>query len=771
VRDHYARMGDNELAGLEKRINATTASGVVKEKYISLLRKQFDINRGISPYFPLAHEGKFWAAAHDSDGNTVSSARFDSANDARAWRAEAEKRGFDVQNGRDLDLPSDRKRLDPKFASEIADMAKDISPEFAEDVWAHYLRSMPETGGVKRLARVGRFGYTQDALHNFKVYAQRNALTVARLEHGHELAALTDEIKSEADKVNASPDTTEKDKRYANALAQEFALRNELITNPKSAGVVASTITKVGFGWYLHFAPATAWRILMQNFTLARPMLGKHFSWFGATKELMRANGVWLKSTARGETGHFADARNFIDRLRDDGKQPGSQLGERKALEDAMHMGLISNTWAKTLASGGARAPGDIPGPISRAAAPYLKAGGWLFEQAERRNRLTTMLAAYRLGVMKGLSQDAAARLARNIVRNSHVDYSLADRPRFLQTSPTARVVGQFKLYGTTVAYRLMREFRNMTRMDDGLEPGERLQATRALAGILGRGFLFSGMTGVPLYAAVHGAVNFVMHEFEGDDSFDMTNSLKQYFKDLFGAKTSDAIMHGPASEMSGYSLGSAADYNNLFYKSDEEDKSAVGTLGDIAAQLGGSPAGIALNAAQGYDLATGPNGDIERGLEHVVPTEVANIMKAVRFYRDKGATNMRGEQVAPTSTTDSVFRALGFSPGELINQYETNTEYNNAKERIMNHKKGLEDALAKAENAGDQTEIDEVIARIEKFNAANADNKEAFITGKGLAGSLRGKARAAATAVGGVENTQGMGGLAEKYGLVEPQP
>jgi hypothetical protein len=267
----------------------------------------------------------------------------------------------------------------------------------------------------------------------------------------------------------------------------------------------------------------------------------------------------------------------------------------------------------------------------------------------------------------------------------------------------------------------------------------------------------------MPAYWAVSGLVNAYMHQ-EGDDAFDMTQSIKQHLTALLGNTGARAVMHGPASVASGYNLGSAADYSHLFYKSSEEDKNWKGTVGDILAQLGGSPAGLLGGLAQAADTATGPNANVERGAEAAAPTEIANLLKANRFWRE-GALNMRGEPIIPREeigTQQAFFRALGFTPEKLLEQQDANMAFENAKKRIIAHKESLENGFERAVNEGDSAREAELRTEIDRFNTANQDNPAAIIRGKGISTSMRGKAKAEATAVGGV-NQRGFEGLAKE--------
>jgi hypothetical protein len=740
VRDEYTAQRDNELRGLEKRINALAADSSIKDKHIAALRRQFEQGK-IEPYFGLQRYGDHWARAKDEFGNTVAFARFDSVNKRRAWQAEAVKRGLDVEGGQNMDSPGDRSRLDSRFANDVSEMAKDINPNFANEVWEHYLRSLPEVSWAKKgLPRAGRLGYTQDALRNFKGAVLRNASMVARLEHGHELDELVDRIKDEARAVERSPNTTNDDKLYASALAREFGKRADLIRNPKAAGWLASKVTKFGFGWYLYFAPATAFRIGVQNPTLAQPLLAKHFGEFGASKELLRAVGQWVGS--KGTQG-------LIDTLRG---------GERTALEEARDMHLFSDTWANTLISGG---PGGKinEGPLGT----FFKAGSWLFNQLERKNRSTTMLAAYRLGITKGMSHEDAARLARNIVRDAHIDYSQAGRPRVLQSNDIARVMGQFKLYSGGVTYRLAREFRDMTRLDKGVTPEQRLQATHAFVSLLGRAALWSGVSGLPLYWLAEAVVNKVMGD--KDRPYDMTAELNKHLADHYGQGVADGITRGPMSAITGVDLRSAANYNDLRYRAPSNARNmGWKDLGeDALTQLAGAGPGMALNAAEGADMIH--QGNIERGIEHFAPTEVSSIMKAIRYYRE-GATNSRGEPIMTADeigTKGAFFRAIGFTPERLSQQFDKNATFNSVRMAILDRKEQLLKQYADALEKGDDAALEKTLDEIDRFNGANRDDPGAYINNPTQ--SAVNRIRAEGTDVSGVRVT-GFPGLANEIGV-----
>lgn len=736
VRDRYAQHRQEVFKALESRIMESGADNNTKQMIMGELRKKFESGKVQGPYFPLARFGDHWASAKDKDGNTVSFSRFESASQKKAWINEMKEKGFATDGGQRMDDKSMMERIDPKFVQQITEMAKEVDPKLADDVWQAYLRAMPEMSMRKHfIHRVGRLGYSMDALRAFASNSFHGAHQLARLEYGNRLDSTLDNIKTEARAAEAA-DPTSKNAQWAPALAREMARRYEWIKNPRSSPL-ASSLTKFGFGWYLGAAPATAFRILSQNPMLAQPMLAKFHGQIGATRELSRASAQW--AMARGSLG---------DTLRGD---------ERRAFDTASERGMFSSTATQALASGGSGEP-MFTGTYYH----VQNALGKMFNAMEHHNRQTTYLAAYRLGKTQGMGHDAAVDHAGDLTMDSHFDYSNANRPRVLQND-FAKVALLFKQYSWGVTYRLAREARDMFNSE--LTPEQNVMARKAFAGLLTRGMMFAGVSGLPLSWIATSVINAVMGD--KDRPFDAEAAAHASLEQHLGKTAADAIMTGPVGAISGASLSGGASYNDLWYRPPARDEKPEQQWSDLTGQLLGAIPAIGTNVASGIQMMH--DGQTERGLEHFVPPEMSALMKAYR-YSQEGVTNLRGESVLTRDELDNkdlFLQSIGFTPQKVADAYRVNTALKNVSQSIQDRREQLLNRLTVVSGMNDSAEIDDTMQQIEHFDSVNPG---VAIGGKAIISSMRNRFKNAAESINGVKLPPGLNDLRDIYAPTEPQ-
>jgi Large polyvalent protein associated domain 39 len=739
VRDSYDDQRTAVMKGIEDRIAATGADEQTKKNALSSLRKAFEAGKVKGAYFPLQRFGDLWANAKNEAGETESFARFESRTQRKQWLTEMRKLGYAVDSGERMDAKSEMERISPEFVKNVMGHieAADPTGTLAKDVWQEYLKAMPEMSMRKHaITRVGRLGFSGDALRAYAYNSFHGAHQLARLEYGQKLDTRMENIKNEARGVEsnaaANPDDkqAQSDAKWAPAIAREMASRYDWLRNPRSSKL-ASAMTRFGFSWYLGAAPATAFRIFSQNPMLAAPMLAKHFGWMGATKELTRASMQWAAS--KGSLG---------DRLRGD---------ERKAFDEADQRGVFSDTNTQTMAAGGDGSP-LFKGPWYQ----FQKYAGFMFNAMEHHNRMTTLLAAYRLGRTQGAEHDDASKQARQITWDSHFDYTNANRPRYLQGN-VPKVIGLFKQYSLGVTYRLAREGADLVNAEK--TPEERAAAGVALSSLVGRMMLFAGVTGVPGYWIAEKAINAWMGS--DDKPYDMTATLHKHLNDTLGQTAGDSIMTGPVGAVSGASLSSGASYNDLWYKEPMRNENAKEEMFDALGQMLGPLAALPINAAQGIGQIH--QGNVERGLEHFLPPEAAALAKAFR-YSQEGATNTAGQNLLPPgeelTNKDLALQAVGFTPQKVADAYKRNAAIKNAQQAIEDRRKVLTDKYETATLAGDSKTAEEMWPQIQKFNETNPG----VAIGKSLAAGTLGKAKRNATAVQGVNLPPGLQNLQQEY-------
>jgi hypothetical protein len=718
VRDDYIAHRNATWNALEARINETGASDQDKKRTLATLRRAFEAGTVQGPYFPLFRTGDLWARSIDADGNHVAFSRFESAGERRAWMKSQSDQGLRIEAGKkDTTDKSLMERIDPDFVRQVMEVTKD-TPAVQDEIWQTYLRAMPEMSMRKQfIHRQGRLGFSGDAQRAYAFHMQHGAMQIARLEYGNRLDTIAAQAKKEADAIQQSDPGTWKAEMSSGA-ASELAKRNQWIKNPQNSAWT-NAVNQMGFGWYLGFAPATAFRIHTQNSMLASPILAARYQGKGkfgqsqvrATSALNKAVLQWAR--AKG---------NLRDTLR------GDELAAFKAADE---QGMFTNTWASTL---GAAATGT---PVTGTRANLMNAAQWLFNAIEHKNRMTTYLAAYRLGRENGLDHAEAVRQATSSTWDAHLDYNNDNRARFLQND-FMKVAGQFKQYPLGVAYRLARDFRDSLPSilkNENLTEAERKVARREFGGLLVRSFLYSGAVGLPMAWAVEAGVNWGMST--PDEPFDSREALHSYLSEEFSPTAADMITYGPMSAITGAALSSGASYSDLLYKTPQRyhEMSAGELTSDAAEQALGPAFGAIMNMANGVSIGT--KYGWERGLEHMLPPSVTGPMKAFRLGT-QGATTLRGDTVMSPEEMGQgwsqalgipeeaireknlFLQALGLTPQIVSNRYQQNTTIRDIQTRIMDRRSQLEGDYETAVQNGDSDRAADIQQDVNDFNKAH---------------------------------------------------
>lgn len=703
VRNDYASHRDATWKALEARINETAASADTKKSSLATLRRLFESSKVAGPYFPLFRTGDYWGRAMDEDGNHVSFTRFENTGERKQWIKHMQDLGFQTETGKkDTTNKSLMERIDPEFVRQIMDVTKD-SPGLQDEIWQTYLKALPEMSMRKQfIHRQGRLGFSADAMRAYAHNMFHGSQQISRLEYGNRMDTHIADMQKQADALQKEHPGTMK-AEMASAVASSMAKHNDWIKNPQNSPWT-NVVNQLGFSWYLGFAPATAFRIHTQNSMLASPILAAKFGQIGATRELNRAALRW--ATSKGNLG---------DTLRGD---------ERRAFDEAADQGMFTNTWASTLGAAANGMPPDrglgMSGPAGRAAAATLRASQWLFNAIEHKNRMTTFLAAYRLGRMKGMEHDEAFQIANRMTWDAHLDYGNDNRARILQ-GDVMKVAGQFRQYPMGVAYRLARDFRNSLG-NENLTPEQVSESRKQFAGILLRSFMYSGASGLPLMWAATAGINLAFDD--KDKPFDAHEALHSYLQKEMGRTGADALMYGPVSAATGGAFSSGASYGDMlpfggWYKPPLKwnEMNPQERISDAVQQVAGPAFGALWNAAGGLAMERNPT----LALEHFVPPALQGPIKAAQ-YATQGATNLRGQQVMKPEefdVRDLLLQAGGITPQKLADRRAMVGTMGEINRRVNARHAELMQALDDAVDSKDPAKIKKAQAAIDAFNKA----------------------------------------------------
>ena len=161
-------------------------------------------------------------------------------------------------------------------------------------------------------------------------------------------------------------------------------------------------------------------------------------------------------------------------------------------------------------------------------------------------------------------------------------------------------------------------------------------------------------------------------------------------------------------------------------------------TLADIVmAHFGGPAYGSISRAYRGAQLLA--DGEVQRGVESMLPASFSNIFKSVRFLSEGAIETLRGDAVTEVNPFGALAQALGFAPADYARAMDFNVADSNAERRIKSRRTSLYEAVYTAYRVGDSSGVAQAMQKIIEFNQRYP---EWAITSEGLRQSVRGRDR-----------------------------
>jgi hypothetical protein len=708
VRDFNSKQYSRLQKSLEDRIQQTAgADESTKSALISRIRREFEAGK-VDPYFPLSRFGKHWAVAKDPEGNVLSFSKFENPSEINTWKTAWEAQGATIVVGTDLEVgQGDFTRIDPAFAAEVKGFTdqlanKDEAKRLSDDIWQAYLKRLPEMSARKAfIHRKGVMGFTGDALRSFADSSFHMARQISKAEYGYQMERAVEEAIKQSETPRNEGDL------WASAVAEELVRRHAWVMEPR-VGSLAAKITGFGFHWFLGFNPSSAAVNLTQTWLVGLPILASYNPSKMASAALAKASYQMVGTE-----------KQRMERTTPD---------EQKAFDEFQRIGLFDRTRSAELIGAAEGGAVDVTSRWHQAAMLSAK----MFHVAEQFNREVTALAAYRLARERGLEHAVAVEEAEKITWDTHFDYSNKNRPRIMQ-SDAARVALLFRNYGVNMSYRVLRDLRTSTTLRE-LPPSQRKAALTRAVGMWTMTMLNAGAAGLPLVWAVV----YVCDALFGDDDepIDPKDAMRSYLGEQFGKEQANWIMDGVMDDLTGVALSSRVSLSNLWFM-DAPYETEIGTpewLAHYGAQLGGPIASGISDAAFGAQLLR--EGQATRGLEKMVPSEVRNLMRTVRFAME-GVRTLNDEEIVPKdqlTAFDHFDQAAGFTPKALDLQYKENR----AKTGIIKRLEARKDELRRRYmNADTPEEKEAVRADIHEFDEKNPSDP----IGRTLGQSMRARA------------------------------
>lgn len=704
-RDQALTEADARLDAAERRARAGAGARM------AAMRKRFESNRLSGPYFPLARFGKYFVTIRDAEGKVVSFSRFEKKSQQDAFVKDAKEQGLGrIDHGVLADGSLHQiAQADPRFVAEIENLLADAGAdhEIMDAVWQHWLETLPDQSvRTSQIHRKGRAGYSPDAFRAFGKQMFHGAHQLARLKHGLKMEEMLNVAAEEA----AAGEAPER----MGFVVQEMRRRHDFTMNP-TGNPITSSLTSIGFVWYLGMSPAAALVNVSQTTLIGTPIMATRFKDAGV--------GGSVAAVTRAMRD-FADGRGWSEkssRLTDD---------EKRAMQEAYRLGTIDKTQAHDLAS-----VADSGVEYSPARQAVMEKIGWMFHHTERLNREVTFLANYRLARAEGMDSDAAIREASDLTWKIHFDYQNSSRPRFMQ-GDVAKVILLFRSYTVNTLWRL---FRDSHQTFHGKSREERAEARSQLIGITLSMMAHAGIRGAWGYGLLMTLLGLFFPGGDDDAEKWLENALLMEGDDT-GTAAWNWIMgmalNGAPGHVTGLDLTSRIGMPNLWFRDSGRDMEGTDAWNQLVNDMLGPVIGIGAGVARGMGMMSR---DSWRGIESGMPKFIRDGMQAYRFAT-YGAVTLNGDPLIENVNPYEVLaKVSGFTPARLSERYRINNRLKNEEKRIMDERKGIHRDVARSVRGGSPV-TDDLRQRIGDFNRRYPEYP---ITADTIRQSVRGQIRA----------------------------
>lgn len=621
-----------------------------------------------------------------------------------------------------------------------------------------YTELMPGMQGSKALMRRkgrngrGIKGASTDMRRSVAATGQSAAVQIAHLQTEREISDARIRMREHARRLSAEAD------RYATPAEREAAQKRaydaQTLVNhidkmaeaeATEMGTAARLISQLGPMWYL-VTPRFYMMQPLQLITLTLPKLASRVRQQGKDSMLARYRqaGEMIKtaySEAAGpvweQFGAGDKGRELLEKLqnRDNGKawfslreKPFNEIiaavaktkGEGEMLRHLNERNLISITMAYEVMS------------ISKASnatwQKFVKGAMWPAQNLELANRIATGLAAYRLGIADGMTHEQAQAYADEVVTETQVDYSEANRPWLLSSKflGNAAPLAMFQMYRQNMLWNTIYYGRKALAGDK--------EARRFFMGMMMTHALFAGAAGLPLIGGIVTMAGWLADAFDDEDEpeYAPMEEIRHGLAEFVGPTVASVVLYGVPRGF-GADMSGPMGLNNIFVSSHLRADNARDAATEWIASLAGVPGSFLVNAGDAWDKVS--RGDWVGGIESVSPKAVKDTIRAGEAAVI-GLETKQGRTAVEPSFSNAALQLLGITPGEYADYYDARGVETAIKKGITTRKKEIFDAAFEAKTIEERREVQEMLRG---FNKANPGAK---ITPEGLRSALRARAQ-----------------------------
>ncbi len=470
----------------------------------------------------------------------------------------------------------------------------------------------------------------------------------------------------------------------------------DMLRNSDKIDRVVGNIKALAFVWYLGGVMKTAAVNATQNIVSGAPTLG-----------------LWTKGSSHVRIFDAAMRSVVKGRLSED---------EQRLVKELHENGLTQANLIREV-------QGRVSGKFGSVGNRVISALGWPMAAAERFNRVSLALAAYRaarsgalndkalseFGVVGKADYEQAKAFAESIVRDAHFVYGKSNLPQPLRSSKAGRVASAAYTF-RSFNHNMLEMWANALVRHGWQDGGKAVLSSMAGTMVLG------GLRAAPFFATAMALTNWLAPLFGGSGDDDWLEKIAKMLPKADWMR--DMILFGVPS-LAGVDIG-----GSLRLEAPMVDRSAKYRHGDVLGDIVGEALGIpyALVQSVGRAKSAVEAGAPARAVEEIAPVALKNAMAAYRLSTE-GAHSITGTPIKDPltqkpktlSATEAVFKSLGFQAVSQTKASLTQNAVDRTEAVRADKAKLLSNRIA---NAARDNNIDAVKANLRAWKEWNAKAK-----------------------------------------------
>ena len=665
------------------------------------LRAEYQAKKRVTAYIPFLRRGDFWVEYEDPQTGERAASAFESIRERDRFVKDVLKGAKHklYQNIQNATFTQGSVPPGHFISRVMADLTEQgASQEHKNAVYQAYLALFPGQSIAKQFMKSENVrGMERDIVRGYGDVMVKWSRKLANSEYTTQIDNAISEIQAQAENQN-NPAIT--------AAAQNIVDQQAFMHNP-TFGALTHAATSISYTWYIAGNVSSALVNLSTLPMFSYPVLGAKFGFDRAGAALLRASKAVI---------------NGLD------KNP-RYAALLKELNDHAQ---LEHTMSREVLEGRRTTTKDYLGLKAR----IMDGLSLPFAATERLNRGATAVAAYELALQKGMSQQEAIKYALQTVKDINTSGLSATAPKYMQ-HPIGRVFFTFKSFAWNSAFVVARAFHQAFK---GETEKVQREARRQLLGIYCMAMAFAGVKGLPFMGMASTLATMLNALFGDDDEpYDFHLAMRDFMGELAYKGAVNQMLNLEISNR----VGVAQD---LLFRDDPKGVSEQGYVLTAMKQAFGPAGSMATGVGNGIEMMS--KGNVERGVEAMLPSFMRNGLKGIR-YMSEGALTLKGEPVdEDISAYNSLMQVIGFSPADLSTKYEVTSALKGREQAILDRRKSLLNKHEMARVAGDADMLAETKEEINEFNSKHPGNR---ITSDTLEKSAKARKAAEQNSINGV--------------------